>query len=205
MIDIYYWPTPNGHKVTIFLEEAGIPYRLVPVDIGAGDQFTPQFLEISPNNRMPAMVDPDGPDGKAIAIFESGAILIYLAEKYGQFMPKDTRGRFAVIQWVMWQMANVGPMLGQTHHFRMYAPEVLKKDFPPEEVEKRVKYGVRPLLATRPSASTPCSTTSSRARTTCAASTRSPTWRPSRGSCRTSGRASTSRPSFPTCAVGSTS
>ena len=141
MIDVYFWPTPNGFKVTIFLEEAGIPYRIVPVDIGAGDQFTPQFLEISPNNRMPALVDPDGPEGKAIAIFESGAILLYLAEKYGQYMPKDTRGRYAVIQWVMWQMANVGPMLGQTHHFRMYAPEVLKKDFSPEEVEKRVKYG----------------------------------------------------------------
>jgi GST-like protein len=141
MIDVYFWPTPNGFKVTIFLEEAGIPYKIVPVDIGAGDQFTSAFLEISPNNRMPAIVDPDGPEGHAIAIFESGAILIYLAEKYGQFMPKDTRGRFAVMQWVMWQMANVGPMLGQTHHFRMYAPEVLKKDYSPEEVEIRTRYG----------------------------------------------------------------
>jgi GST-like protein len=142
MIDVYFWPTPNGFKVTIFLEEAGIPYQIVPVDIGAGDQFTPHFLEISPNNRMPAIVDPDGPEGRAIAIFESGAILLYLAEKYGKYMPKDTRGRFAVIQWVMWQMANVGPMLGQTHHFRMYAQEVLKKEYSPEEVEIRTRYGV---------------------------------------------------------------
>jgi GST-like protein len=141
MIDVYYWPTPNGFKVTLFLEEAGIPYKIVPVDIGAGDQFTPQFLEISPNNRMPAIVDPDGPDGRAIAIFESGAILIYLAEKYRRFMPQDVRGRFAVIQWVMWQMANVGPMLGQTHHFRLYAPEALKKQYSPEEVEIRTRYG----------------------------------------------------------------
>jgi GST-like protein len=141
MIDVYFWPTPNGFKVTIFLEEAAVPYRIVPVNIGAGDQFTPHFLEISPNNRMPAIVDPDGPGGKAIAIFESGAILLYLAEKYGRFMPQDTRGRYAVIQWVMWQMANVGPMLGQTHHFRMYAPEVLAKEYPPEEVEKRTVYG----------------------------------------------------------------
>jgi GST-like protein len=141
MIDVYFWPTPNGFKVTIYLEEAGFPYKIVPVDIGAGDQFTTQFLEISPNNRMPAIVDPEGPDGHAIAIFESGAILIYLAEKYGRFMPTDSRGRYAVIQWVMWQMANVGPMLGQAHHFRAYAQEVLKKDYPPEEVELRTRYG----------------------------------------------------------------
>jgi GST-like protein len=141
MIDVYFWPTPNGFKVTIFLEEAGIPYRIVPVDIGAGDQFESAFLEISPNNRMPALVDPEGPDGGAIALFESGAILLYLAEKYGKYLPADPRGRWAVIQWLMWQKAGFGPMLGQTHHFRMYAPQMLGRTYDEEEVERRIGYG----------------------------------------------------------------
>jgi GST-like protein len=123
MIDIYFWRTPNGSKITIFAEEAGLDYRIVPVDITQGDQFKPEFLQISPNNRMPAIIDPDGPGGKPVALFESGAILFYLAEKTGRFMPQGRRGRYEVLQWLMFQMANVGPMLGQAHHFRMYAPE----------------------------------------------------------------------------------
>jgi GSH-dependent disulfide-bond oxidoreductase len=123
MIDLYYWPTPNGWKVTILCEEADIPYRVIPVDIARGDQFAPDFLKISPNNRMPAIVDPEGPDGKPLAIFESGAILLYLAEKSGRFLPKDTRGRYETIQWLMWQMGGVGPMFGQAGHFLRYAPE----------------------------------------------------------------------------------
>jgi len=123
MIDLYYWPTPNGWKISIFLEEAGVPYRVVPVDIGHGEQFTEEFLKISPNNRMPAIVDSDAPGGKPISIFESGAILIYLAEKYGQFLPKDPHGRYETIQWLMWQMGGVGPMFGQAGHFTRYAPE----------------------------------------------------------------------------------
>ena len=126
MIDVYYWTTPNGHKITIFLEEAELKYNIIPINIGAGDQFKPEFLKISPNNRMPAIVDPDGPGGKPIAIFESGAILMYLAEKTGKLMPSDTRGKYNVIQWLMFQMASVGPMLGQAHHFRVYAPEKLE-------------------------------------------------------------------------------
>jgi GST-like protein len=126
MIDVYFWPTPNGYKVTIFCEEAGVPYRLVPVNIGKGDQFAPEFLDISPNNKMPAIVDPDGPGGEPISIFESGAILLYLAEKTGRFLPSEPRKRWATIEWLMFQMGTVGPMLGQTHHFRMYAPETLE-------------------------------------------------------------------------------
>ncbi len=126
MIDLYYWPTPNGQKVSIFLEEVGLPYKVVPVNIGKGEQFEPKFLEISPNNKMPAMVDHEGPDGKPISVFESGAMLIYLAEKTGQFMARDTRGRTQVIEWVMFQMGTVGPMLGQANHFRNYAPEKLQ-------------------------------------------------------------------------------
>ena len=125
MIDLYTWPTPNGHKVHIMLEETGLAYRVIPVDIGRGDQFDPAFLAISPNNRMPAIVDHDGPDGEAISIFESGAILFYLAGKTGQFMPEDTRGRTLVMQWLMFQMGGIGPMFGQCHHFRNYAPEPL--------------------------------------------------------------------------------
>ena len=111
MIDVYYWPTPNGYKITIMLEECGLPYNIVPVNIGKGEQFEPDFLKISPNNRMPAIVDPDGPDGQPISIFESGAILIYLAEKTGKFMPADPRGRYEVMEWLMFQMGVVGPML----------------------------------------------------------------------------------------------
>jgi len=126
MIDVYFWPTPNGYKITVMCEEVGLKYNVIPINIGAGDQFTPEFLKISPNNRMPAIVDHDGPGGKPIAIFESGAIMMYLAEKTGKLMPSDTRGRYNVIQWLMFQMASVGPMLGQAHHFRVYAPEKLE-------------------------------------------------------------------------------
>jgi GST-like protein len=123
MIEVYSWATPNGHKVHIMLEECGLPYRVHPIDIGAGDQFKPEFLAISPNNKIPAITDPDGPDGEPISLFESGAILLYLAAKSGRFMPESTRGRYAVLQWLMFQMGNIGPMLGQAHHFRIYAPE----------------------------------------------------------------------------------
>ena len=122
-IELYFWPTPNGKKVPIFLEEAGLHYDLVPVDITAGDQFDEEFLKISPNNKMPAIVDPEGPDGEPISIFESGAILIYLAEKTGKFLPRSPREKYRVLQWLMFQVGSVGPMLGQAHHFRGYAPE----------------------------------------------------------------------------------
>ncbi len=122
-IDLYYWPTPNGWKISIFLEEAGLPYNVVPVDIGAGDQFDEGFLRISPNNKMPAIVDPEGPDGESTSLFESGAILIYLSEKTGRFLPEAPRERYEALQWLMFQMGHVGPMLGQAHHFRGYAPE----------------------------------------------------------------------------------
>ncbi len=125
MIDLYTWPTPNGHKVHIMLEETGLPYTVHAVDIGQGDQFAPDFLRISPNNKMPAIVDRDGPGGKPFPIFESGAILLYLAEKTGRFMPSDTVGRYVVVQWLMFQMGTVGPLFGQAHHFRSYAPEKL--------------------------------------------------------------------------------
>ena len=123
MIDVYSWATPNGHKVHIMLEECGLPYRVHPINIGAGDQFKPEFLKISPNNKIPAIVDSEGPDGQPISMFESGAILIYLASKTGKFLPTSDRGRFEMLQWLMFQMGGVGPMLGQTHHFRIYAPE----------------------------------------------------------------------------------
>jgi GST-like protein len=126
MIDLYFWPTPNGQKVSIYLEEAGLPYNVIGVNIGKGEQFEPKFLEISPNNKIPAMVDHEGPGGEPIAVFESGAMLIYLAEKTGKFMPGGVRGRIEVIQWVMFQMGTVGPMLGQANHFRNYAPEKLQ-------------------------------------------------------------------------------
>lgn len=124
-IDLYAWPTPNGYKVSIMLEELGLPYTVHPIDIGAGDQFKPDFLKISPNNKMPAIVDPDGPGGGPYALFESGAIMMYLAEKTGRFWPSDMRQRYDVVQWLMFQMGGVGPMLGQAHHFRIYAPEKL--------------------------------------------------------------------------------
>ncbi len=123
MIDLYTWPTPNGHKIHIMLEETGLAYKVIPVDIGKGDQFEPAFLAISPNNKMPAMVDHDGPGGGAYAMFESGAMLMYLAEKTGMLMPSDTAARYEVVQWLMFQMGHIGPMLGQAHHFRAYAPE----------------------------------------------------------------------------------
>jgi GST-like protein len=124
MIELYYWTTPNGHKITIFLEEAGLPYRIIPVNIGKGEQFAPEFLRIAPNNRIPAIIDTAPADGGApLSIFESGAILEYLAEKSGRFLPADVRGRFEVLQWLYWQMAGLGPMAGQNHHFVQYARE----------------------------------------------------------------------------------
>ncbi|MEO6919716.1 MAG: glutathione S-transferase N-terminal domain-containing protein [Collimonas sp.] len=124
MIDLYYCPTPNGHKMTVFLEEAGLPYNLIPVNISAGDQFKPEFLSISPNNKIPAMVDHAPADGgKAISLFESGAMLLYLAEKTGRFLPADLRGRNEVIKWLFWQVGGLGPMAGQNGHFNVYAPE----------------------------------------------------------------------------------
>jgi len=143
MIDLHYWPTPNGYKITLFLEEAGVPYRAIPVNIGKGDQFDPEFLKIAPNNRMPAIVDhePAG-GGEPIAIFESGAILLYLADKHGQFGGGDLRQRVETTQWLMWQMGGLGPMLGQNHHFNRYAPEKI-----PYAIDRYVKetsrlYGV---------------------------------------------------------------
>ncbi len=122
-IDVYFWPTPNGIKITIMLEECALPYKLIPVNIGKGEQFKPDFLKIAPNNRMPAIVDPDGPGGKPISVFESGAILQYLGRKTGKFYPSDERQRVAVDEWCFWQMAGLGPMAGQANHFRNYAPE----------------------------------------------------------------------------------
>ena len=126
MIEVYSWATPNGHKVHIMLEECGLPYRAHAIDIGAGDQFAPEFLKISPNNKIPAIVDPVGPDGEPISVFESGAILLYLAAKTGRFLPADLRGKYRVLEWLMFQMGGVGPMLGQAHHFRLYAPEQIE-------------------------------------------------------------------------------
>ena len=143
MIYLYYWTTPNGHKITMFLEEAQLPYAIKPVNISAGDQFKPEFLAISPNNRIPAINDSAPKDGGApVSVFESGAILVYLAEKSGQFMPNDTRGRMEVLQWLFWQMGGLGPMAGQNHHFSQYAPEKI-----PYAIERYVKetnrlYGV---------------------------------------------------------------
>ena len=123
MIDLYTWPTPNGQKVHILLEELELPYKVIPINISKGDQFEPQYLAINPNNKMPTIVDSEGPDGQPYPVFESGAILLYLAEKHGRFLPKAMGPRYVVIQWLMFQMASVGPMLGQAHHFRQYAPE----------------------------------------------------------------------------------
>ena len=124
MIDLYYWPTPNGHEITMFLEEAELPYRIVPVDISKGDQFKPEFLAFSPNNRMPAIIDSAPADGGAsISVFESGAILVYLAEKAGRLLPQELRGRTAALEWLFWQVGGLGPMAGQNHHFSRYAPE----------------------------------------------------------------------------------
>ena len=143
MIDLYYWTTPNGHKITIFLEETGLPYRIIPVNISKGDQFKPEFLAIAPNNRIPAIVDRAPADGgKPISVFELGAILLYLAEKTGKFLPTDVRQNVDVMQWLFWQMGGLGPMAGQNHHFSQYAPEKI-----PYAIERYVKetnrlYGV---------------------------------------------------------------
>jgi len=143
MIDLYYWTTPNGHKITMFLEETGLAYRIIPVNINTGAQFDPKFLALSPNNRIPAIVDHDPKGGGApLSVFESGAILLYLAEKTGQLLPSDLGGRYEVIQWLFWQMAGLGPMAGQNHHFTRYAPEPI-----PYAIERYVKetnrlYGV---------------------------------------------------------------
>jgi GST-like protein len=142
MIDVYSWATPNGHKVHIMQEECGLPYRVHPVNIGAGDQFKPEFLQISPNNKIPAIVDSDGPDGKPISLFESGAILIYLASKTGKFLPASDRGKFEMLQWLMFQMGGVGPMLGQAHHFRIYAPEKIEYAVKRYTNEAKRLYGV---------------------------------------------------------------
>jgi GST-like protein len=142
MIEVYSWATPNGHKVHVMLEECGLAYRAIPVDIGSGAQFAPEFLAISPNNKIPAIVDPDGPDGKPISIFESGAILLYLAAKTGRFLPADLRGRYRTLEWLMFQMGSVGPMLGQTHHFRLYAPEKIPYAIDRYSNEAKRIYGV---------------------------------------------------------------
>jgi len=141
-IDVYSWPTPNGHKVHIMLEECGLPYRAHPINIGKGDQFSPEFLAISPNNKIPAITDPNGPDGQAISLFESGAILVYLAGKTGKFLPEGDRERYEVLQWLMFQMGGVGPMLGQAHHFRMYAPEKIAYAIDRYSNEAKRLYGV---------------------------------------------------------------
>ena len=142
MIEVYSWATPNGHKVHIMLEECGLPWRAIPVDIGSGEQFRPEFLKISPNNKIPALVDPEGPDGRPITLFESGAILLYLAGKTGRFLPDSTRGKYEVLQWLMFQMGSVGPMLGQAHHFRIYAPEKIAYAIERYSNEAKRLYGV---------------------------------------------------------------
>jgi GST-like protein len=142
MIELYTWPTPNGHKIHIMLEETGLEYHVIPVDIGKGEQFDPEFLKISPNNKMPAMIDPDGPGGKPFALAESGAMLFYLAAKTGKFLPRDLADRWRVMQWVMTQMGHVGPMLGQAHHFLQYAPEKIEYAMNRYRNEARRLYGV---------------------------------------------------------------
>ncbi|MCD6680697.1 MAG: glutathione S-transferase N-terminal domain-containing protein [Burkholderiaceae bacterium] len=150
MIDLYSWPTPNGHKVHILLEECELPYAVHAIDISAGDQFSPDFLAISPNNKIPAIVDDEGPGGEPIPLFESGAILVYLAAKTGRFLPQDTRGKYEVLQWLMFQMGGVGPMLGQAHHFRNYAPQKIAYGIERYTNEAKRLYGVldRRLAAT---------------------------------------------------------
>ena len=149
-IELYYWPTPNGHKITIMLEECELPYGIKYVNIGKGDQFAPDFLKISPNNRMPAIIDPQGPDGSAISVFESGAILQYLGRKTDMFYPNDARARVEVDQWLMWQMGGLGPMAGQAHHFRQYAPEKIDYGINRYTDECNRLYGVmNTRLATR--------------------------------------------------------
>jgi GSH-dependent disulfide-bond oxidoreductase len=142
MIEVYSWATPNGHKVHIMLEECGLKYRAHAVDIGKGEQFAPEFLAISPNHKIPAIVDPQGPDGEPISMFESGAILLYLATKTGRFLPETTRARYAVLEWLMFQMGGVGPMLGQAHHFRVYAPQKIEYAVSRYTNEAKRLYGV---------------------------------------------------------------
>ncbi|MGE0095550.1 MAG: glutathione S-transferase N-terminal domain-containing protein [Alphaproteobacteria bacterium] len=142
MIDLYTWGTPNGRKASIALEELALPYKVHPIDIGKGDQFKPEYLAINPNGKIPSIVDPDGPDGKPISVFESGAILIYLAEKTGKLLPKDARGRSVAIQWLMFQMGGVGPMFGQAHHFRRFAPEKIPYAIDRYTNETKRLYGV---------------------------------------------------------------
>ncbi len=142
MIDLYTWPMPNGFKVSIMLEETGLPYKVTAVDINVGDQFKPEFLKISPNNKIPAIVDRDGPDGKPYPVFESGAILLYLADKTGRFMPRPVAERYTVVQWLMFQMGGIGPMLGQAHHFRKYAPEPIPYAIERYTNEAKRLYGV---------------------------------------------------------------
>jgi len=142
MIQVYSWATPNGHKVHIALEECGLPYKVHAVDIGAGDQFKPEFLAISPNNKIPAITDPDGPEGKPIHLFESGAILLYLAGKTGMLLPEGVAAKYEVLEWLMFQMGGVGPMLGQAHHFRLYAPEKIPYAIDRYSNEAKRLYGV---------------------------------------------------------------
>jgi len=142
MIELYYWPTPNGHKISIALEEMGLDYNFKSVNIGKGDQFKPEFLAFSPNNRIPAIIDHDTADGKPQTVFESGAILLYLAEKTGQFLSTDPRKRIITIEWLMWQMGGFGPMLGQAHHFNYYAPEKLPYAMDRYSAEANRLYGV---------------------------------------------------------------
>jgi len=142
LIDLYTWPTPNGHKIHIMLEETGLEYRVHPIDIGAGEQFKPEFLAISPNNKIPAMVDQRGPGGKPLALAESGAMLFYLASKTNKFLPSDVRARWEVMQWVMFQMGHIGPMLGQAHHFLQYAPEKIEYAMNRYRNEANRLYGV---------------------------------------------------------------
>ena len=142
MIDLYTWGTPNGRKASIALEELGLPYNVHKIDIGKGDQFKPEYLAINPNGKIPSIVDPDGPDGRPISVFESGAILIYLAEKTGRLLPKDARGRSVAIQWLMFQMGGVGPMFGQAHHFRRFAPEKIPYAVDRYSNETKRLYGV---------------------------------------------------------------
>jgi GST-like protein len=143
MIDLYYWPTPNGHKIVLFLEETGVPYRILPVNISKGEQFAPAFLAISPNNRMPAIIDQAPSDGgEPLSLFESGAILLYLAEKFGRLLPADLRGRKTVLEWLFWQVGGLGPMAGQNHHFSQYAPEKLPYAILRYQNETNRLYGV---------------------------------------------------------------
>ncbi|MDG9885482.1 thiol:disulfide oxidoreductase [Pseudomonas putida CSV86] len=151
MIDLYYWTTPNGHKISLFLEETGLPYRIHPINIGKGEQFAADFLKIAPNNRIPAIVDHDTADGQPLSLFESGAILLYLAEKTGKFIPQDLRGRQEVLQWLFWQMGGLGPMAGQNHHFNRFAPEKIPYAIKRYVDETARLYGVlNKRLADRP-------------------------------------------------------